>query len=140
MHCHATCVDFNGKGILLLGPSGSGKSDAALRLMDAGALLVADDQVILTRQGESLTASPPPQIQGMMEVRGLGLIHCSFKAQTHLSLAVDLTPNLEVPRMPQARYFEALDVRVPLLILNPFEASFTAKVKAALSDGFSFFA
>lgn len=140
MHCHATCVDFNGKGILLLGPSGSGKSDAALRLMDAGALLVADDQVILTRQGESLTASPPPQIQGMMEVRGLGLIRCSFKAQTHLSLAVDLTPSLEVPRMPQARYFEALDVRVPLLILNPFEASFTAKVKAALSDGFSFFA
>lgn len=139
MYCHASCVDLNGKGILLLGPSGSGKSDAALRLMEIGAQLVSDDQVILDNMNGALVASPPSQIQGMMEVRGIGLIHCAFKLQTYLTLAIDLTPPVSVPRMPEIGYFEALKVRIPQLVLNPFEASFTAKVKVALEQDFSFF-
>ena len=140
MYYHASCVDFNGKGILLIGPSGSGKSDAALRLIDSGAQLVSDDQVFLENVDGCLMASPPSQIQGMMEVRGIGLIHCTFKAKTHLALAIDLTPPVSVPRMPEINYFEVLNLRIPQLVLNPFEASFTAKVKVALTQEASFFA
>ena len=49
---HATCIAIDGHGILLRGPAGSGKSDLALRAIDRGARLVADDQVVLTRHGE----------------------------------------------------------------------------------------
>ena len=57
---HASCVALDGNGVLLRGPSGSGKSDLALRLIDGGAVLVADDQVALTVEGEKILASAPP--------------------------------------------------------------------------------
>jgi hypothetical protein len=69
---HASCVACRGRAILIIGPSGSGKSDLALRLIDRGARLVSDDQTLVTLENGRLLASPPRTIQGLVEVRGLG--------------------------------------------------------------------
>ncbi|HAQ33260.1 MAG TPA: serine/threonine protein kinase, partial [Rhodospirillaceae bacterium] len=71
---HGTCVALNGVTVLLRGPSGSGKSDLALRLIDGGGRLVADDQTLVEIQGERLVATAPETIAGKMEVRGVGVL------------------------------------------------------------------
>src|SRR5690606_18170052 len=71
---HATCVVIGEIGVILRGPSGSGKSDLALRLVDTGGLLVADDQVFLSVENGALVARAPPTISGKLEVRGLGIV------------------------------------------------------------------
>ncbi len=71
---HATAVAIEGEAVLLRGPSGSGKSDLALRLIDGGAQLVADDQTLLRRAGGRVLASAPPAIAGLLEVRGVGVV------------------------------------------------------------------
>jgi serine kinase of HPr protein (carbohydrate metabolism regulator) len=61
---HATCVAIDGRGILIRGRSGAGKSDLALRLIDRGARLVSDDYTILAASGGRLrAAAPPPMFQ-----------------------------------------------------------------------------
>lgn len=134
---HATCVALGGAGVLLLGPSGCGKSDLALRLLslcgDAAACLVSDDQVVLTRVGARLLASPPDTIAGRLEVRGVGLVKVSFVADVELSMAVELVSPYAVPRLPDrnASRFVLLDVGLPKFHLAPFEASAPAKIQAA---------
>ena len=71
---HATCIDVDGVGVLLRGPPGSGKSDLALRLISDGARLVADDRAELTVDSGQITVSPPSEIAGLIEVRGLGVL------------------------------------------------------------------
>src|SRR3546814_13901309 len=66
---HASCVAIGGRAVLIEGPSGSGKSDLALRLIDRGAKLVADDYTILTREYGAPKASTPPPIAGRIGVR-----------------------------------------------------------------------
>ena len=72
MMVHATCVAIGDRAVLLCGPSGSGKSDLALRLIDGGAQLVADDQVVLRAEGGRIVARAPEALAGRMEVRGIG--------------------------------------------------------------------
>src|SRR5688500_19640981 len=71
---HASTVASNGRAVLISGPSGSGKSDLALRLLDRGFTLVSDDQTLVRRDGDRLIASPPPNIAGKLEIRGLGIV------------------------------------------------------------------
>ena len=71
---HATCVTYGGIGILLRGASGSGKSSLALRLIEAGATLVADDRGYMRRENNTLHASCTPPLVGRLELRGLGLV------------------------------------------------------------------
>ena len=71
---HASCVVIGACGVLLLGKSGSGKSDLALRLIKGGATLVSDDQVKLSRNGRSIVAAAPDNIKGLLEIRGLGIL------------------------------------------------------------------
>ena len=87
---HASCVELAGTGVVLLGPSGSGKSDLALRLIDGGAQLVADDRVVVERQGDRLMARPPEAIAGLIEVRGLGIMRVDHRASSALGLVVAL--------------------------------------------------
>lgn len=129
---HATCVDIDGAGVLLRGPSGSGKSDLALRLIDSGARLVADDCARLRRSGGRLIASAPPEIAGRMEVRGLGIMDFEALAETPLRLVIDLVAPGDIERLPRPATAEVLGVRLPLVRLAPFEASAPAKVRAAL--------
>ena len=130
---HGTCVAVESIGCLLLGPSGSGKSDLALRLvMDQRARLVADDQVSVERRTDRLIASPPANLVGLIEVRGLGIVRMAHRARATLGLAVVLVAPAEVERLPvDEEGIEYFGVALPLLRLAPFEASAPQKVRLA---------
>ena len=112
---HASAVSVRGRGVLILGASGSGKSGLALRMMALGADLVADDRVQLSGQATELWARAPVAIQGMIEARGIGVISVPFVSQTVLSLAVDLDREASA-RMPQRRVFTRLGANIPLIL------------------------
>ncbi len=134
MQIHASCVELGGTGVLLLGESGSGKSDLALRLIDAGARLVADDRTELQRDGARLIASPPATIAGRMEVRGVGIVPLPHVAKCIVGLAVDLVASDRVERLPSAQSRAWLGIDLPLLALDPFEASAPAKIRLAARE------
>lgn len=132
---HATAValpvDEGWVGVLLRGPSGSGKSDLALRLIDEGARLIADDQTELCGSVGALNLRSPPRIAGLLEVRGLGLVGVQTIAQAPLVLVADLVPAAEITRLPLAQTVTLAGVSVALLRLAPFEASATARLRLA---------
>ena len=130
---HATAIAIDGRAVLLRGPSGAGKSDLALRLIDAGAHLVADDQVELRRAGEHVLVTAPAALAGLIEVRGVGILRIEAVADAALTLLVDLVPSGEVERFPENRCEDVLAVAVPLIALSPFEVSAAAKLRFALS-------
>jgi serine kinase of HPr protein (carbohydrate metabolism regulator) len=131
---HATCVAWKGTGILLLGRPGSGKSDLALRLIEDGARLVADDRCDLARKGRRLIVTAPATIRGLIEARGLGVVHARATRSAALGLAVDLVPRRRVERVPEPAVYEALGVSVPLIRLDPFAASAPVKVRLAVRN------
>ena len=130
---HGTTVALGGAGILLRGPSGSGKSDLALRLIDGGARLVADDQTELARTPNGLVARCPASIAGKIEVRGIGILRVATASSAPVRLVVDLVPPDRVERLPEPRFCEYLQCSVPLLALAPFEASTVAKIRLVLA-------
>jgi HPr kinase/phosphorylase len=129
---HGTSVALGGAGVLLRGPSGCGKSDLALRLIDRGALLVADDQTELHLEGDDICMTAPAAIAGKIEVRGIGIVRASWVATAPLRLVVDLVVPAEIERMPEPRVCALLGRDVPLIALAPFEASADAKLRSAL--------
>jgi len=140
MFVHATSVALKTgarwRAVLLRGPSGSGKSDLALRLIDDGARLIADDQTHLAKKGHALIASPPRVLAGMIEVRGLGIVKLPrgrLMAAAPLALLVDLVHAEEVERMPEPACEVVQDVELPRLVLAPFEISTVAKLRLALA-------
>jgi HPr kinase/phosphorylase len=144
---HATCVRIGsaGKafgapqqaGILLLGKSGSGKSDLALRLIAAGAELVADDRVELFVEGKRLHARAPARIAGLIEAHGIGIFEIPYTDETRIALAVELTGAVE--RLPRHRRYSPAALGLPLAARPPLtrilarEASAPAKVAAAVA-------
>ena len=98
---HGSCVDLSGTGVLLRGPSGSGKSDLALRLIDGGAVLVADDRVDLAARDGSLTASAPANLAGSIEVRGMGIMAVPSIPRSAIGLVIDLVHEDALERMPE---------------------------------------
>ncbi len=133
IRAHGTCIAIDGEGVLLRGTPGSGKSDLALRLIDAGARLVADDQTELRRRGEDIIAQAPPAIVDRIEVRGVGILACPSVAAAPLRLVVDLVPAGDVERLPEAASCRYLERSIPLLRLAAFEGSTPAKIRLALS-------
>ncbi len=129
---HGTTVSIDGIGVLLRGPSGSGKSDLALRLIDGGARLVADDQTEVRCIDGGLRASAPRTIAGLLEVRGIGILSVPSLHSAPLGLVVDLVASEAVERLPEPRFCEFLDHRLPLLALAPFEVSTPAKLRLAV--------
>lgn len=129
---HATTVSLDGRGVILRGPSGSGKSDLALRLINEGALLTADDQTILFVEGGRLMAQPPAEIAGKMEVRGIGIVKMGPPAIVPVFLVIEMADPADVPRMADFSSVELLGHQVPRIHLAPFEMSASAKVKLAL--------
>ncbi|MEA1649738.1 HPr kinase/phosphatase C-terminal domain-containing protein [Nitrospirillum sp. BR 11164] len=132
---HATCVSIGGAGVLLRGPSGSGKSDLALRLVDSGALLVADDQVALAADPTRtlLTATAPERLAGLIEVRGLGILPAPAAPSAFVRLVVDLVDRDAVPRLPEPATETLAGVTVPRVALWPFAASAPAALRLALA-------
>ena len=128
---HATAVAIEGEAILLRGASGSGKSDLALRLIDGGARLVADDQSELVRRGERIIVRAPPALAGLIEIRGLGIIRLDALPEAPLGLIADIAAPQAIERLPPAAAEEVLGIAVPLVAVAPFEASAAAKLRIA---------
>ncbi|HUB94624.1 MAG TPA: HPr kinase/phosphatase C-terminal domain-containing protein [Stellaceae bacterium] len=129
---YGTSVSLSGEGVLLRGPSGSGKSDLALRLIEEGAVLIADDQTVLSPDGPALMMSAPAELAGLLEVRGLGIIRVPRVTRARLRLVFDLVPEREIERLPEPRSVTFAGVAVPLLALAPAAASATARLRLAL--------
>jgi serine kinase of HPr protein (carbohydrate metabolism regulator) len=135
---HATVVAVDGKGVLITGPSGSGKSDLALRLIDRGAVLVSDDQVDLSADENSskLFAHTPEALAGLIEVRGVGLMKTDYVGNATVALHVDLGSGEDVERLPEPSFTEFFGVKVRKIWLNAQEDSSPLKVEWALKGNF----
>ena len=127
---HATAVAIDAGAVLLRGGSGAGKSDLALRLIDAGAQLIADDQTLLRRDGDRVLASAPSAIAGLIEVRGIGLVRIEAAPDPlPLVLVADLILADDIERMPEPRIETVLGVAVAVIDVAPFQASAAAKLR-----------
>ena len=128
---HASTVASDGRAVLISGPSGSGKSDLALRLLDRGFTLVSDDQTIVRRDGDRLVASAPPTIKGKLEIRGVGIVEMDTVDEVPVALFVELTS--EIMRLPDDRRERpVLGVNLPLVSVDALTASAASKVALAL--------
>jgi len=115
---HATSVAVDGRGLLILGPSGSGKSALALRLIALGATLVSDDRTrIEADEGRLIATCPSPATRGLIEARGLGLLRAPSSDSVALHLAIDLG-RTEPDRLPPFREVTFLGCRLSL-VLHP---------------------
>jgi HPr kinase/phosphorylase len=130
---HATAVAVGGRVVLLRGPSGSGKSDLALRLIDAGGQLVADDYSELRRKKDTILVRAPAPISGLLEVRGIGILRVDALAEAPLVLIADLVAPQHVERLPEPRSETIFGLAVPMVVIAPFEASAAAKLRLALA-------
>ncbi len=136
---HATCIANSRRGVLLRGPSGSGKSDLALRciflnIAEEKYKLISDDQVRLVRSRDQIVASAPSSIYGKIEVRGLGILDMEAISSANLDLVVDLVPADLVPRLPEnpSPTVDLHGIQLPNIKLYPFENSAPLKLHLAL--------
>jgi serine kinase of HPr protein (carbohydrate metabolism regulator) len=128
---HASSVAVGGRAVLVTGPSGSGKSDLALRLLDRGFRLVSDDQTTVKRDGDRLLATAPPNIAGKLEVRGIGIVEMEQLSDVPVALIVALTSDIQ--RLPDDTPDRTiLGVRVPVVTIDAMTASAPSKVALAL--------
>jgi len=128
---HASCVASNGRAILIAGPSGSGKSDLALRMLDRGFTLVSDDRTIVRKEGSRLITTAPDTIKGKLEVRGVGIVDMETVQNVPLAMVIELTSNIE--RIPDdSRERLILGIGIPLISVDAMNASAASKVSLAL--------
>lgn len=119
-------------GVWIVGPSGAGKSDLAMRLMGRGWRLTADDQAHVFASGGAIYAAAPARLDGLIEVRGLGIEPVRASGLVRLVLRVELTDRA-VERMPEPETWSLDGIALPLLRLDPREASAVEKVAAAVA-------
>ena len=128
---HATTVAIDGRAVMISGPSGSGKSDLALRLLDRGFRLVSDDQTLISRDGERLIADAPPNIAGKLEVRGIGIVEMERVGGVPVALVVELTSDIQ--RLPDDNPDRVIfGVTLPRVSIDASTASAPSKVALAL--------
>lgn len=142
---HASCVVLDGHGVLITGRSGAGKSDLALRLLDhpgygignhlIQARLVGDDQIVLTQAAGKLLASPAPGLEGLLEVRGLGIVKMDHESQATVELVVTLAPAGKIERLPDCSTLQSkvAGILLPTVEIDPAQQSAPARVRSALT-------
>lgn len=133
---HGTGILLDGKGVLITGPSGSGKSDLALRLMAQGAALIGDDYVKIAKDARGrIVMSAPDRIAGRIEVRNVGILEVPYQATAPVDLVlrlVDAAAWARLARLPDKSFITLEGVRLPCLDFYPFEVSGPEKLRAAL--------
>jgi serine kinase of HPr protein (carbohydrate metabolism regulator) len=142
MLLHGTCVALGSSGALIRGAPGTGKSDLALRFLflppasfHAQPVLIADDQVMLERDGSRLLASCPPRLQGKMEVRGIGIIPIAqVAAVAGLKILVDIDTPEAMPRFPDVGYEDIAGIPLRRFRLDPFEPSAALKLALVIQN------
>ena len=129
----ASAVVIGARALLIEGPPGSGKSSLALALIDRGAGLIGDDAVTLAAKSGRLIASPPPNIAGLLEVRGVGLIPLPVANPAPVALILTLGGPLaeRLPETPLAARSIA-GVAVPVLAFDPGTLAPAARAEWAL--------
>jgi len=137
---HGTTVVIGGKGVIIRGDSGAGKSDLALRLIDRGAQLLSDDYTQIEACDGWVIARPAPNIVGLIEVRGLGPVEMPHAEEAPVALVVALAPPSGPPPErypPEGMTARLCGIDIPLLNLHGLEASAPIKVELALkgADG-----
>ncbi len=137
---HADAVLLGETGVLIRGPSGSGKSALVLALLQADPAahsLVADDRVVLTPAHGRLLATVPASIAGLIEFRGLGILRFPFVSPVVLRLVVDLMPAEECPRLPAPEEERVVieGVALPLLCLPIGIADGASRIRLAITRG-----
>lgn len=140
---HATSISLNGRGALIYGPSGSGKSDLALRCLMQGsnrlagnqAELVADDYTVLRVDKDRVFLSAPESIRDQLEVRGIGIVAVKAADEARLALVVELTEAHHIERLPDPLpRREIAGISFPVLRLAAFEASAAPKLLLMLEQ------
>ena len=127
----STVAAADGRAVVISGPSGSGKSDLALRLLDRGFTLVSDDQTIVRKEGDRLIASAPSNIAGKLEIRGIGIVEVDHVSDVPVALLIELTSDIQ--RLPDDnRERPILGVALPLISIDAMAASAPSKVAYAL--------
>jgi HPr kinase/phosphorylase len=142
---HATAVSIDGRGVLIRGAPGSGKSSLALQLIDQGgfglgdrsqrARLVADDQVDLLRIDHRIRMRVPAVLEGLLEIRGYAIIRTTSVAFADLVLVVDLVPVGQIERLPgdDDRTADILGLKIPRLALPAGDPAAASRLRAVLT-------
>ena len=131
MHSSSVVIDDN--GVLILGDSGSGKSDLALRLIDNGATLISDDISICRKNSNNIYLYCPPEIKGLLEVREIGIITVPFVERIKLRLVVNLKSNNN-ERFPKDTSFRIMGIKIPTINIEGKNSSAVAKIKVKLNE------
>lgn len=133
MLIQASAVACQGRAVILEGPPGSGKSSLALSLIDRGAMLIGDDGVRVTRAGGQVLASPPPNIAGLLEIRGVGLVTLPTAADVPVALILSLVGEGHAERLPGMLVRrDLLGVGIPVLPFVPGDKAPAVRTEWAL--------
>lgn len=132
---HASLMSVDGKGVLLTGKSGSGKSDLLLRFIAGkNAVLVADDVVELQSYQGEIIGRAPLNLRGLLEVRGVGIVRCEYLSESRINLVVRLVQNAdEIVRLPKIAHEMILGVEIPAIDLYAKEVSAPEKIMVKLN-------
>jgi HPr kinase/phosphorylase len=132
---HASCVSLDGKALLILGESGTGKSSLALQLIALGAELIADDRTMVRALDGTLHAQCPPTIKGLIEARGVAILRLPVAEPAPVALSVDLDKT-ETARLPDPHKTTVSGITLPCLWNAP-SSHFAAAVLHCLRHGIS---
>ncbi|HLK24100.1 MAG TPA: HPr kinase/phosphorylase [Caulobacteraceae bacterium] len=121
------------RGVLIEGPSGSGKSDLALKALAANWILVADDRTLIWRDAGRLWGRAPDALDGLLEARGVGVVATRRLPFAEIALAIRCVEGAAIERVPEPQARTALGITLPLVALAPFEDSAVAKLERALA-------
>ncbi|SRR5260221_14264811 len=126
-YIHASCVELKGRGLLIRGQAGSGKSSFALSLINRGFKLVADDLVHIFSEKDQLIAQPAKPLKGLLEVRGIGIIQLMSTQYCMVDYIVDLVPGIRTERLPELKTTDIQDIPVRSFRINPTDPYATEK-------------
>nr|WP_154144364.1 MULTISPECIES: HPr kinase/phosphorylase [unclassified Brucella] len=142
---HATTLQLLGRGVMIMGRSGAGKTELALTLIERAAsrgeeaFLVADDRTLLHREGDRLLASVPTALAGGVEIRGAGLFRIPYRVATPLDLVVLLVNGDEAERYPGKERWIFEEVSLPRLLLPALSANGDSNALSRAIEAFLFF-